>query len=104
MISLGYGVGDVLFSKYLMPHDIFTCERALLIEPVEEEAMLPVNAFVLDRGNKKMRTNLNPKMQKRNVFATCAMTSVVNEAALFFKKHHCKTNATKEREINLLTF
>eukprot|EP00804_Cyclotella_cryptica_P030282 CCRYP_019226-RC/>CCRYP_019226-RC protein AED:0.25 eAED:0.25 QI:120/1/1/1/0.76/0.66/18/2265/1695 len=97
-----YGVGNVLFSKYLMPHDIFTCESALLVEPVEEEAMSPANAFVLDRGNKQKRTDLNPKMQKRNVFATCAMTSVVNEAALFFKKHHCKANATKERKINLL--
>ena len=87
-----------------MPHDIFTCEKALLIEPVEAEAMSPANAFILDRFNKQKKTDLNPRMQKRHVFATCAMTSVVNEAALFFKKHHCKTNATKERTINLFQF
>jgi hypothetical protein len=49
-------------------------------------------------GNKKK--DLNPKMHKRNAFSTCAMTSVVNEAALFFKKHHCKPEqANKERSI-----
>ena len=88
-----------MFSKYSMPTDILTCEKPLLIEPIEEEAMSPKNAHKRERGSTK-KTDLNPKMHKRNAFSTCAMTSVVNEAALFFKKHHCKPEeANKERLI-----
>ena len=94
-----YGVGDVLFSKYSIPTDILTCDKPLLVEPVEKEVMSEQNAYRRERyGNKKI--DLNPKQHKRNAFATCAMTSVVNEAALFFKKHHCKS-ANKERTITI---
>ena len=94
-----YGVGDVLFSKYSIPTDILTCDKPLLVEPTEEEVMSEQNAHRRERyGNKKI--DLNPKQHKRNAFLTCAMTSVVNEAALFFKKHHCKS-ANKERTITI---
>lgn len=88
-LSLGYGIGDVLFSKYLMPNDILTCEKPLLVEPNEKEVMLEKNANRRERYGPK-KVDLNKKQQKRNAFATCAMTSVTNEAALFFKKHHCR--------------
>mmetsp|Transcript_33223 Transcript_33223/g.54288 ORF Transcript_33223/g.54288 Transcript_33223/m.54288 type:complete len:425 (+) Transcript_33223:3-1277(+) len=95
-----YGVGDVLFTKYLMPDDIFTCQKPLLIEP-GDDAMSPGHAYRLKLGGKK--EELKPKLHKRNVFATCAMTSIVNEASLFFKLHHCnKSEANKERKLNLL--
>lgn len=99
LLGQSYGVGDVVFSKYSIPTDILTCEKPLLVEPLEDEAMSKKNAFRRERmGNQKK--DLNPKMHKRNVFSTCAMTSIVNEAALFFKKHHCKPEETnKERSI-----
>lgn len=96
-----YGVGDVLFSKYLVPSSIFTCDSPLLIEP-GEDAMSPENAHrpKPGRGNKD---ELTPKLHKRNVFTACAMTSVVNEASLLFKLHHCNgKKVNKERTLNLL--
>jgi hypothetical protein len=100
-INVGYGVGDVLFSKYSIPTDILTCEKPLLVEPIEEEAMSSKNAHKRERvGNKKK--DLNPKEHKRNAFSTCAMTSVVNEAALFFKKHHCKPEEANEERLIML--
>jgi len=95
-----YGVGEVLFTKHLMPADIFTCQKPLLIEPADD-AMSPDNAYKLKFGGQK--EVLKPKLHKRNVFATCALTSIVNEASLFFKLHHCnKSETNKERKLNLL--
>ena len=96
-----YGVGEVFFSKYLMDHDIFTCQMPLLVEP-GEDAMLPEKAYQLMIGGGKQK--LKPVHHKRNVFATCLMTSVVNEAALFFKFHHCKAESSnKEKKLMLLS-
>jgi hypothetical protein len=94
-----YGVGEILFSKYLMDNDIFTCEKPLLVEP-GDDAMSPENAYKRKIGAGR-DSFAKPDIHKRNVFATCLMTSVVNEAALFFKLHHCKTS-NKERKILLL--
>ena len=95
-----YGVGDVFFSKYLIPPNIFTCESPLLVEPVDD-VMSPDNAYMLKVDGGK--NDFNPKMHKRNAFATCALTSALNEAALFFKLHHCdKSESNKERQILLV--
>jgi len=84
----GYGVGEVYFTKYQMDPDIFTCSAQLLNEP-GNDAMSPENAY--KRRNKKAKKEVfeKPKLHKRSVFITCAMTSVVNEALLFYKLHHC---------------
>lgn len=100
-----YGVSGVLFTKYMIPQDIFTCQKPLLVEPADD-AMSPENAFMLNGAGE--RISLNPKHHKRNLFATCAMTSAVNEAALFFKLHHCdnssaQSETNKERSIYLVT-
>lgn len=96
-----YGVGNILFTKYLVPEDIFTCQKPLLIEP-GDNAMSPNNSYKLKFGGRK--EELEPKMHKRNTFATCVMTRIVNEASLFFKLHHCNNSgANKERTLNLLS-
>ena len=95
-----YGVGGALFTKYGMPTDIFTCSKPLLIEP-GQDAMATHNAYRLKLNGKK--EELNAKFHKRNAFMTCALTSVVNEASLFFKHHHCdKSEANKDRSLDLL--
>ncbi|KAL7551192.1 hypothetical protein ACHAWF_014388 [Thalassiosira exigua] len=96
-----YGVGDVLFTKYLVPNDIFSCPKPLLIEP-GDDALSNDNAYKRNYKTDKKET-LQPKMHRRNVFLACAMISTVNEASLFFKRHHCKeSEANKERTLNLL--
>jgi len=94
-----YGVSNVLFSKYKIPENIFTCEKPLLVEPADD-AMSGENSFFINEIRK--RVDLKPKYHKRHTFATCAMTSAVNEAALFYKMHHCKAPANKERTITLV--
>ena len=93
-----YGVEEVLFSKYFMDSDIFTCSKPLLVEP-GEDVMSPENAHKPKRGGKG-KEELKPKLHKRHAFVTCAITSAINEAALFFKLHHCK-ESNKIRNLNL---
>ena len=95
-----YGAGNILFSKYLMPDDIFTCSKPLLMEP-GHNAMSPDNAYkIAVTGGKQIE--LEPKPHKHNVFVACAMTRIVNEASLFFKQHSCAGQANKEKTLNLL--
>lgn len=91
-----YGVGEVFFHKRKMDNDIFTCQKPLLVEP-GEDAMSPDKAYKKypGAGGKEV---LKPKHHKRNVFATCLMTSVVNEALLFFKLHHCNAKPSNKGE------
>jgi hypothetical protein len=95
-----YGVGEVIFSKYLVDEDIFTCSKPLLVEP-GVDAMSPDQAYkkVIGPGTEK----LDPKLHKRHVFATCALTSIMNEASLFYKLHHCDVaSSNKENTLYLL--
>ena len=97
--SLTIGVLQQHFSKYLIPSDIFSCDKPLLVEP-GDDPMSPGNAFMMKLGGE--RAALKPTMHKRNVFTTCALTSIVNEASLFFKLHHCKQDVNRVRSILLL--
>lgn len=95
-----YGVGDILFYKYLLDDDIFTCSKPLLVEP-GKDVMSPKNAYTKKLGQEKV--TLDPKLHKRNAFATCAITSIVNEASLFYKLHHCKAESSnKENTLYLI--
>ena len=94
-----YGVTNVLFSKRLIPHNVFTCESPLFVEP-PTDVMSPENAYVIDRGT---RRDLDEKYHKRHAFSTCTITSAMNEAALFFKRHHCdQSTANMQKTFSLL--
>ena len=94
-----YGIQDVFFSKYLMPQDIFSCSKPLMLEPTGN-VMAKESAHKLNTGRR--REELDSKSQKRHAFMTCAMTSAINEASSFFKKHHCGGDANMEQGLDLL--
>lgn len=95
-----YGVANVLFAKRSIPENIFTCQSPLLEEP-STDAMSSHNAY--NFVSKGKRQDLDGKHHKRNVFSSCAITSAINEAALFFKHHHCdKTEANTEMTLSLV--
>ncbi|KAL7431266.1 hypothetical protein ACHAXM_003999 [Skeletonema potamos] len=95
-----YGIAKVLFEKRSIPQNVFSCQSPLLKEP-PTDPMSSQNSYIMDmRGN---RQDLDIKHQKRHVFASCAITSAMNEAALFFKLHHCgKSEANTEKKISLI--
>mmetsp|Transcript_24771 Transcript_24771/g.40166 ORF Transcript_24771/g.40166 Transcript_24771/m.40166 type:complete len:164 (+) Transcript_24771:619-1110(+) len=95
-----YGVANVLFAKRSIPKNIFTCQSPLLVEP-STDAMSSQNAYIT--GNDGKRRDLDSKAHKRYVFSTCAITSAMNEALLFFKLHHCdKSEANTEKKLSLV--
>jgi len=95
-----YGIANVLFAKRSIPHNIFSCQSPLLDEP-PTDPMSSQNAYFIDSRGK--RQDLDIKHQKRHVFASCAITSAMNEAALFFKLHHCdESKAKTEKKISLV--
>ena len=95
-----YGVANVIFAKRSIPQNIFSCQSPLFEEP-PIDAMSSQNAYVMDIGGK--RQDLNNKHHKRHVFASCAIISAMNEAALFFKLHHCdKSETNTEKKLSLV--
>ena len=83
----------------MMPQDIFSCAKPLLLEPTGN-VMAKESAYKLNTGRR--REELEPKYHKRHAFATCAITSAINEASLFYKKHHCGGDANLEQGLDLL--
>ena len=73
-----------------MDNDIFTCQKPFLVEP-SDDAMSPDEGPAPNNGVGKEML-----LHKRSVFATCLMTSTVNEALLFFKMHHCNAETSNE--------
>ena len=95
-----YGVANVVFAKRSIPTNLFTCQSPLLEEP-PIDAMSSQYAYMFGRDGK--RQDLDSKDHKRHVFSSCAIISAMNDAALFFKLHHCdKSEANTEKKISLV--
>jgi hypothetical protein len=95
-----YSVGEEwFFGKHKIPHDIYECETPLFIEPPSDLATLydfkkPPNA--------KERTPLTPKVIKHETFMVCYLTSLLNDAAMFYKSNTCSSgtaNLKKSRTV-----
>lgn len=85
-----YSIGEEwFFGKRKIPTNIFECETPLFEEPPGNLATLydfkkPPNA--------KEKTPLTPKVANQQAFMVCFLTSLLNEAATFFKKNACSVD------------
>jgi len=95
-----YSVGEEwFFGKHKIPHDIYDCETPLFIEPPDDVATLydfkkPPNA--------KERTPLEPKLINQQAFMVCSLTSLLNQAATYYKVNACSSgtaNLKKTRTV-----
>ena len=95
-----YSVGeDWFFGKRKIPHDIYDCETPLFIEPPNDLALLydfkkPPNA--------KERTPLKPQIINQQTFMVCYLTTLLNDAATFYKANACSSgtaNLKKSRTV-----
>jgi hypothetical protein len=82
-----YAVGDQwFFGKHRVPHDIFSCEYPLLIEPPSNLALL----YDFKKApNQKEPKALSKVTVARETFMVCFLTSLINEAASFYKQGAC---------------
>jgi hypothetical protein len=95
-----YCVGEEwFFGKRRIPHDIYDCESPLFLEPPSD---LPLLYDYKKPPNAKERKPLTPKKANQEAFMVCYLTSLLNEAATFYKTNACTTetaNMEKSRKV-----
>jgi hypothetical protein len=87
-----YVVDNFMWTKRKMPHDIFTCDHPLFVEPPNDLGL----ATVSDTNNSGGGGGGKSMM---NVFMICALTKFTNDAMIFFKDHHCEDGGNRERKM-----
>jgi peptidyl serine alpha-galactosyltransferase len=95
-----YSVGnDWFFGKRKIPHDIYECDTPLFIEPPKDLATL----YTFKRPpNAKEQTDLSPKIINQESFMICFLTTLINEASMFYKANACPggtANLKKSRTV-----
>ena len=95
-----YCVGeDWFFGKRRINHDIYECETSLFEEPPSNLA----TAYDFRRPpNQKDPVSLTPKVANQEAFMVCYLTTLINDAAAFYKTNACAEGAgnfAKSRKI-----
>lgn len=80
-----YGLGKYFFSKYKLPTDFISCRAPLLREPPHNIAA-KYDYILRPNGQ---RRGFNTATRRRNAFALCHMIRMMNQAATYYKQHHC---------------
>ena len=82
-----YAVGDEwFFGKHKVPHDIYACEKPLLVVP---PANLATSFTWKKPPNQKLKVDASPKVMNQEAFMICYLHSLVNEAASYYKINSC---------------
>ena len=85
-----YSIGNFFISKYKLPGNTFSCGFPLYEEPPTDVAK---NTFSLFGNFQSTEWNVDNEKHtfKRaaNAFMVCSLYSSLNEAATFYKDHHC---------------
>jgi hypothetical protein len=97
-----YHVGDWFWNKWHVPKDYLTCESPIFATPPNNLGSSVYANYQQELGNRRKRNPINSYNQAQNAFMICAMSSVLQEAALYFKNHSCNaTNANLDLSLNL---
>ena len=86
IIGQRYWLGKWFIGKYKLPKDFISCQAPLLKVPPNDIATKYTFAIQPGTGDRK---ELPPAHVKRNAFMLCHFIPALNEAARFFKTHHC---------------
>ena len=97
-----YFVGKYFIGKYRLRKDFISCKAPLLNVPPADIAVRYKRAFMPPHpnGGPLEEKNLTrPNLAKSEAFMVCAMIRALNEAAVYYKDHHCD-KATANYEYN----
>ena len=94
-----YGWGPYFFGKRKLPHSFLTCESPLLEDPPATILTDYDKAIFPDNHVKEF----DKKSAKENSFIVCYMIELLNEAATYFKEHHCNATAANEEHTMVLS-
>ena len=80
-----YMLGKWFIGKYRLRKDFISCDAPLLMEP--PPTITELSHQIAPDGT--YLTFKTPRAPKRNAFMLCLLIPRLNEAAIFFKDHHC---------------
>lgn len=80
-----YYLGKWFIGKYRLRKDFISCEAPLLTMPPEDLALKYNSSITPDHKQK----DLQPRHVKEQAFMVCVMINALNEAAVYYKDHHC---------------
>jgi len=84
-----YSLGKWYISKYKLRKDFISCDAELLMEPSPD--IVNKNYQIAPEGTRTTVKTL--KVPRRMAFMICTLIQGLNEAATFFKDHHCERKA-----------
>ena len=91
-----YGIGEYFFNKHVLPTAFFTsCDHPLMALP-PENLVASVNYSHWGDGSITVwdGEDGNEEIYRyHHAYMTCALMASVNDAATFYKNHHCSTGA-----------
>jgi hypothetical protein len=81
-----YFLGKWFIGKYRLRKDFISCNAPLLTMPPADIATKYTAAIMPGDGSLK---ELKPHQVKEEAFMVCVMIKALNDAAVYFKDHHC---------------
>ena len=97
-----YSIGEYFFSKYKLPVDVLSCDQPLLELPPLDIAAYTNYSRYGDGTTTKWPRNKRWEMYQ-NAYMICSLMPVINDAATFFKNHHCPHGANYNQTWNTFT-
>lgn len=96
-----YWLGKWFFEKYKLPKDFFSCEAPLLRAPNMDD--LQYDYAIDPKSSNRVQFDSKDSIQ-RHAFMLCQLIPRMNEAARFYKKHHCSNSNTPPNMQETLVF
>ena len=84
-----YFLGPYFFSKYKLPKDFLSCGQPLLKDPLDHEGAKFAAIYDSSVTPNNQLNKLSKVDAKRHAFMLCYIISIMNEAIMYWKQHHC---------------
>jgi hypothetical protein len=97
-----YSIGEYFINKYLFPTDILSCDFPL-VELPPLNILSQVNYSHYGDGTTELWGGKNERQyfkRTRHAFMICSLFPALNEAATYYKNHHCPSGANYEQKWN----
>jgi hypothetical protein len=93
-----YSLGKWFFFKYKLREDFISCEAPLLAVPPPDIGLKYDYQIPPGRDGSKGQQGMGEHQRKHLAFMLCFLIPALNDAAIYFKDHHCdKKTANYER-------
>lgn len=96
-----YAVDKYFFGKRKVPHEVFTCEHPMLMEPPADLGSGKYLSVVPNGQPDSQRKEMTAEKEKMEAFMVCALTKATNEAMASFKTNHCEGGGNTKKTYDM---